>query len=56
VHATAPEEGDELRTSHQPPLASLSFSKIHAALGEVHAMSIIFLVVRSPQSLRVDLD
>jgi hypothetical protein len=39
VHATAPEEGDELRTSRQLPLASLSFAEIHKALGEVHTVS-----------------
>ncbi|KAK1650850.1 hypothetical protein QYE76_068655 [Lolium multiflorum] len=40
VQTIAPEEGDELRTSHQLPLASLSFTEIHKALGEVHAAEV----------------
>jgi hypothetical protein len=52
VHTTAPEEGDELRTSHQLPLASLSFAEIHKALGKVHVVSSIFWVVRSPPNPR----
>jgi hypothetical protein len=48
VHVTAPEDGDELHASRQPPLASLSFAEIHTALGKVHAVSIVFWVVRSP--------
>jgi hypothetical protein len=51
VHVTAPEDGDELHASRQLPLASLSFAEIHTALGKVHAVSIVFWVVRSPQSL-----
>jgi hypothetical protein len=39
VHATAPEEGDELHASRQLPLASSMFSEIHKALGEVHTVS-----------------
>jgi hypothetical protein len=52
VHTTAPEEGDELRTSNQLPLASLSFAEIHKALGKVHVVSSIFWVVRSPPNPR----
>ncbi|KAM0851714.1 hypothetical protein ACQ4PT_052260 [Festuca glaucescens] len=40
LHDTAPEAGDELRNSHQSPLASLSFAEIHEALGEVHAAEV----------------
>jgi hypothetical protein len=47
--------GDETHESRRPPLSTLSFTELHAVLSDVHVVSIAWLVVRFPQSPRVDL-
>jgi hypothetical protein len=40
--------GDETHESRRPPLSTLSFTERHAALSEVHVVSISWLVVQFP--------
>jgi hypothetical protein len=47
--------GDEVHEPRRPPLSTLSFTELHVALSEVHVVSVAWLVVRFPQSPRVDL-
>jgi hypothetical protein len=43
MHAPCMEEGEELRTAHQLPLASLSFAEMHMALGDFHVVSVVLM-------------
>jgi hypothetical protein len=44
-------QGGGTHESRHPPLSTLSFTELHTALGEVHLVSISWLVVRFPPSV-----
>jgi hypothetical protein len=44
MHAPRPEDGEELRTASQMPMASLTFAEMHRALGELHVVSNMLVV------------
>jgi hypothetical protein len=39
MHTPCPEDGEELRTASQMPMASLTFAEMHIALGRLHVVS-----------------
>jgi hypothetical protein len=40
--------GDAVHESRRPPLSTLSFTELHAALNDVHVVSVVCHVVRFP--------
>jgi hypothetical protein len=48
-------QAGEAAESRRPPLSTLSFTELHAALSEVHVVSLPLLAVQSPQSPGVNL-
>jgi hypothetical protein len=54
MHAPRPEEGEELHTANQMPMASLTFVEMHKALSDLHVVSVFLAEYGIPQSPRID--